>query len=235
MNGSSPLARGTLLGVTDLEAEARLIPARAGNMQTLIRTSTCSSAHPRSRGEHKKRLRVWWTLSRLIPARAGNIHPRRSPPSTRTAHPRSRGEHVCILLHLMVPVGSSPLARGTFSEHEDEVRARRLIPARAGNIPQLILHGTSDAAHPRSRGEHLGLVGVQRDPCGSSPLARGTWAYDLAEKIHERLIPARAGNIIFCVTCIMWKTAHPRSRGEHPKSSAPASCCAGSSPLARGT
>ncbi len=51
--GSSPLARGTLLGVTDLEAEARLIPARAGNIPTSGVLSAGQPAHPRSRGEHR--------------------------------------------------------------------------------------------------------------------------------------------------------------------------------------
>ena len=51
--GSSPLARGTLLGVTDLEAEARLIPARAGNIPTSGVLSAGQPAHPRSRGEHQ--------------------------------------------------------------------------------------------------------------------------------------------------------------------------------------
>ena len=49
------------------------------------------------------------------------------------AHPRSRGEHLQLDQLRTLTRGSSPLARGTLSAHEDEVRARRLIPARAGN------------------------------------------------------------------------------------------------------
>ena len=51
--------------------------------------------------------------------------------------------------------GSSPLARGTYRRAAQLVGRERLIPARAGNM-----RGTShgeywQAAHPRSRGEHL--------------------------------------------------------------------------------
>ena len=50
---------------------------------------------------------------RLIPARAGNILSLRRERTSFAAHPRSRGEHLQPPLKLLVPVGSSPLARGT--------------------------------------------------------------------------------------------------------------------------
>ena len=90
--GSSPLARGTPIRQPLSPLAVRLIPARAGNTELVSRSSTASSAHPRSRGEHTLMfLTADRTLgssplargtpegvvgviytSRLIPARAGN-------------------------------------------------------------------------------------------------------------------------------------------------------------------
>ena len=90
-------------------------------------------------------------------------------------------------------------------------------------------------AHPRSRGEHLcnSFTGASRS--GSSPLARGTQRGGLLEWLRFGLIPARAGNTIGYVRCVLSGRAHPRSRGEHvmPKVRRPVTL--GSSPLARGT
>ena len=90
-------------------------------------------------------------------------------------------------------------------------------------------------AHPRSRGEHVihhwGVDGQR----GSSPLARGTPAIELATNYVTRLIPARAGNT-GVVNAIRWiGEAHPRSRGEHMTAIYQDGKIHGSSPLARGT
>ena len=50
--GSSPLARGTFLGVFSVIIEFRLIPARAGNIMNVQFSPGALTAHPRSRGEH---------------------------------------------------------------------------------------------------------------------------------------------------------------------------------------
>ena len=91
-----------------------LIPARAGNTESLIEVTEDSGAHPRSRGEHKyqvpdshpepgssplargtrKRNATQSFLSGLIPARAGNTSGSLWDRVTTEAHPRSRGEHV---------------------------------------------------------------------------------------------------------------------------------------------
>ena len=90
--GSSPLARGTLLGDCSSIPPTRLIPARAGNTERFNRGGVSCSAHPRSRGEHRSvghtgaghygssplargtplMNHVRGVPSRLIPARAGN-------------------------------------------------------------------------------------------------------------------------------------------------------------------
>ena len=53
--------------------------------------------------------------------------------------------------------------------------------------------------------------------------------------VHERLIPARAGNTSEPPRKLGATPAHPRSRGEHFSPTTNAYPSAGSSPLARGT
>ena len=151
-----------------------LIPARAGNTWLAESPRSPGRAHPRSRGEHRTRKRLYRKSSGssplargthpcvsrpnsspgLIPARAGNTT--RSPRSgTRYgAHPRSRGEHILARLAPYDVKGSSPLARGTHLRHNNTASSRGLIPARAGNTPARICVRLLGWAHPRSRGEH---------------------------------------------------------------------------------
>ena len=152
--GSSPLARGTSNLVRKEEKMLRLIPARAGNMPVASAHSDGSSAHPRSRGEHRVKISYASVPAgssplargtfvklvtpagpaRLIPARAGNIIVSPTSNATPKAHPRSRGEHCALALSWPCSSGSSPLARGTFKN--------------------AFQNGIIPLAHPRSRGEH---------------------------------------------------------------------------------
>ena len=114
--GSSPLAQGIsrLLGIGLWVV--RLTPARAGNMPAGVFLVLRPSAHPRSRGEHESPS-TWIRVSlRLIPARAGNISCSPNRRAARSAHPRSRGEHFEYSAPDDCDIGSSPLARGTYSE-----------------------------------------------------------------------------------------------------------------------
>ena len=155
---------------------------------------TGSAAHPRSRGEHTSYASAPALSSgssplargtcslisrlipcaRLIPARAGNILLWLILVRSGSAHPRSRGEHTANIAMGCLPFGSSPLARGTLhTERLTHVRFR-LIPARAGNIGGHQSFAWPVAAHPRSRGEHIGYLCEGFGDFGSSPLARGT-------------------------------------------------------------
>ena len=131
--------------------------------------------------------------------------------------------------------GSSPLARGTFTLQENTEAAKRLIPARAGNIRVRSTQDSPDSAHPRSRGEHFVGCCPISSLHGSSPLARGTFGDNLTQPYRVRLIPARAGNIRPSKTSTLRSPAHPRSRGEHGAVELTPWAGAGSSPLARGT
>ena len=160
-------------------------------------------AHPRSRGEHFMPLlpvRCWLGSSPLargtqrstgerqrvvglIPARAGNTEYQSSDHRNTRAHPRSRGEHErCAPITSSKP-GSSPLARGTPTLALEWVRPSGLIPARAGNTPRHSLPEARTGAHPRSRGEHALKGSSHQGYWGSSPLARGTLAGCLSQKL----------------------------------------------------
>ena len=131
--------------------------------------------------------------------------------------------------------GSSPLARGARVSCAGIPVTERLIPARAGNTTGQWFQCQSSSAHPRSRGEHLISSVNLRDFPGSSPLARGTPESRRKRLRRTRLIPARAGNTHCGHGESSQRSAHPRSRGEHPLQNLLKMLIIGSSPLARGT
>ena len=89
-------------------------------------------------------------------------------------------------------------------------------------------------AHPRSRGENRGRVGIRIRRCGSSPLTRGKRHRCGRGCAPRWLIPAHAGKTLGrqLPPVIFW--AHPRSRGENFTSRTRPACGTGSSPLTRG-
>ena len=69
---------------------------------------------------------------------------------------------------------------------------------------------------------------------GSSPLTRGKRSAPPTRKIQPRLIPAHAGKTRAGSFCPGLLAAHPRSRGENPKTRSDRLLDPGSSPLTRG-
>ena len=139
-------------------------------------------AHPRSRGEHGAGSETLPPVPgssplargtrscrppcrpsvRLIPARAGNTTHFLFSPLQPWAHPRSRGEHDTRLPVRGIEEGSSPLARGTPNTYGVKPSYVGLIPARAGNTRATSTSPPKNRAHPRSRGEHQGNPGGER-------------------------------------------------------------------------
>ena len=192
--GSSPPVRGAHTVCPIPRRPAGLIPARAGSTAAICSSVTCSGAHPRPCGEHKRT--AWNHATRagssppvrgalifsvvtdnpigLIPARAGSTTPRPSASPASRAHPRPCGEHRWKMRARVRGMGSSPLARGTQQSLSLAVPAPGLIPARAGNTRGESVQVIPGGAHPRSRGEHCKHTRPRCVPGGSSPLARGT-------------------------------------------------------------
>ena len=89
-------------------------------------------------------------------------------------------------------------------------------------------------AHPRSRGENLGVSMGALTVMGSSPLTRGKPDWRTRSRCWARLIPAHAGKTVSpsSISSLLW--AHPRSRGENRCERVREDARLGSSPLTRG-
>ena len=131
--GLSPLARGTRLRLVDEIAQRRFIPAGAGNTMVGAAAMNWKAVYPRWRGEHIctwDRGPIVFGLSplargthyvsldamasdRFIPAGAGNTSFVLNPRHQQAVYPRWRGEHKQASSCAYVPIGLSPLARGT--------------------------------------------------------------------------------------------------------------------------
>ncbi len=154
VNGSSPLARGTLVAGFYFADRSRFIPARAGNTQPPGLLSIPPPVHPRSRGEH------FAVLDETAPVGGSS--------------PLARGTHGCRADRRRTRRFIPARAGNTNTSLVVSRSGPRFIPARAGNTYFDVATAASITVHPRSRGEHkwLGAQGGSR--IGSSPLARGT-------------------------------------------------------------
>ena len=233
--GSSPRSRGTRVATWSRSPTGRFIPALAGNTLKDQIQEMGLAVHPRARGEHVviqgfavddsgSSPRSRGTLgrtgtappgTRFIPALAGNTFAflRRNAPGT--VHPRARGEHASYLSKYMLKAGSSPRSRGTRQLRNTPPRARRFIPALAGNTRPRSTFPPSLPVHPRARGEHLLTTGLACYLGGSSPRSRGTPPCPIQQALRRRFIPALAGNTPSSSLRRSCQSVHPRARGEH--------------------
>ena len=255
MVGSSPRGRGTRAAELREEAQARVIPAWAGNTVPTASLICRISGHPRVGGEHpivynapevhygsSPRGRGTQAqpvdgppLVRVIPAWAGNTCAGANGCSRSSGHPRVGGEHLWRRSTTGVGSGSSPRGRGTRRPPFSRWWAARVIPAWAGNTGLRVGVIGLETGHPRVGGEH----GPQRptdDPhLGSSPRGRGTRCSILPVPTIHRVIPAWAGNTRATVRPVMIEPGHPRVGGEHISSVMSSLFMPGSSPRGRGT
>ena len=252
--GSSPLARGLLVGEVLTIKDIRIIPARAGFTIIASTVDLELPDHPRSRGVyvlstallrqlggssplarglHKNRLRKI-SLMRIIPARAGFTPGTASGSGTWRDHPRSRGVYDNNHTITLAENGSSPLARGLPNLLMLARIVLRIIPARAGFTRQEKRGEEYPGDHPRSRGVYPRMLNSSRRRNGSSPLARGLQIVaNLPQKI-SRIIPARAGFTASPSPVSLLPPDHPRSRGVYNMLLKVLYSLLGSSPLARG-
>ena len=253
-NGSSPLTRGALRFRPRAPLLLGLIPAHAGSTNVAAAHQGADWAHPRSRGEHLRGLRLLLRLrgsspltrgallnreersraGRLIPAHAGSTLVRLRMTLVPRAHPRSRGEHVDGLTLADEVLGSSPLTRGARCGCGCGAYSPGLIPAHAGSTRTLSMKWVGLRAHPRSRGEHRPYHVLSNGQKGSSPLTRGARGLHRVQDHQQRLIPAHAGSTLSSGPRNSSFRAHPRSRGEHQPARTQQNTSLGSSPLTRG-
>ena len=170
----------------------------------------------------------------IIPARAGFTGLGPADGARAADHPRSRGVYLRGRRALVSGAGSSPLARGLLDPSPEQLRAGRIIPARAGFTCCSPLSRTRPADHPRSRGFYSWPATGGRTRRGSSPLARGLRRPRRPGQVLPRIIPARAGFTRRSARRSGRREDHPRSRGVYRFQAAWAAWAAGSSPLARG-
>ena len=130
--------------------------------------------------------------------------------------------------------GSSPLTRGKPRPPRVGLGISRLIPAHAGKTWSPRAPTTATWAHPRSRGENLGMSHATERSTGSSPLTRGKRYRGCRRFRAWRLIPAHAGKTGLRREGVIRSWAHPRSRGENQAGRRSGRLQLGSSPLTRG-
>lgn len=130
--------------------------------------------------------------------------------------------------------GSSPLARGKRRAELLPPPALRLIPAHAGTMDRWQILRFAVAAHPRSRGDHIPLVGDDNAVKGSSPLTRGTHEPTDVLLRPLWLIPAHAGTTRLRAVPCSRTWAPPRTRGDDAVMRKAACLASGSSPHTRG-
>ena len=153
IGGSSPRVRGTQCLLDTVNADRRIIPARAGNAPAAGAADGSATDHPRACGERwsvtlyrglspgssprvrgtRRRYPPARLFIRIIPARAGNAPTTRRPPGRGPDHPRACGERSDFAPRFVTYDGSSPRVRGTRRRRPPDFETRRIIPARAGN------------------------------------------------------------------------------------------------------
>ena len=129
---------------------------------------------------------------------------------SRKDHPRSRGVYGNGAVIAGRLDGSSPLARGLLRFCGRLPDGSGIIPARAGFTNDFKSKVITAQDHPRSRGVYPITRMAPSGIVGSSPLARGLPAYNIAGNNIARIIPARAG------FTIVYRSAMTRTPGSSP-------------------
>ena len=186
-----------------------------------------------TRGKHLLTLHAE-CLERLIPAHAGKTSHRRRLQHSCRAHPRSRGENRLPAHSVHPSRGSSPLTRGKHDPGGAPARRARLIPAHAGKTGSATTACPPSRVHPSSRGENVRALAFVVPMVGLSPLTRGKPLMRGDSRSSARLIPAHTGKTRPRRRRHSARRAHPRSRGENPKTRSDRLLDPGSSPLTRG-
>ena len=253
--GSSPRVRGTGCSPCSQKVRSRFIPACAGNSPDWPITGIVPAVHPRVCGEQEPpavlvpgrvgsspRVRGTVTIDcqcsramRFIPACAGNRRSFCGKWALVAVHPRVCGEQCSARRSSSLAAGSSPRVRGTVLILIQPVFYGRFIPACAGNRRQRQESPVPSPVHPRVCGEQEREPEPSFPATGSSPRVRGTVERGGLQLVHDRFIPACAGNRFTISDNSKPWSVHPRVCGEQVIRSIRFSSPHGSSPRVRGT
>ena len=180
--GSSPRVRGTPRTNRPHNLMPGIIPACAGNTQSLLLFG-CRIVDAEVVDEFG-----------IIPACAGNTHCMTPTSAVSWDHPRVCGEHVITSANKAEASGSSPRVRGTLRIVRRFSTCQGIIPACAGNTGRSSCAAPGLGDHPRVCGEHIALVPAEPVVVGSSPRVRGTQFSTGLSTENTGIIPACAGN-----------------------------------------
>ena len=152
----------------------------------------------------------------------------------RIGHPHACNEHLALSGMSTIAWCSSPRMRGAPCFAIANLLLGGIIPAYAGSTLRKDGHHERNRDHPRVRGEHHALMTASRKPSGSSTRTRGAPRVLRQGKPRGGIIPAYAGSTPRDGLIHVLAGDHPRVRGEHCETQAPALEMTGSSPRTRG-
>ena len=253
-SGSSPRVRGKPRRTQRARRARRIIPARAGQTYRMDTITGRQSDHPRACGANPglEGPRAWYYGSsprvrgkpmpvtnvdwetRIIPARAGQTQSVNGHHDYSQDHPRACGANGFVPAFSGVTSGSSPRVRGKQQCGGDFGRARRIIPARAGQTRIGTMPSPAYPDHPRACGANVCRLSGGVCVIGSSPRVRGKPSKGVPSALGDRIIPARAGQTICCDCCHTGEPDHPRACGANRKNCPNFDVATGSSPRVRG-
>ena len=252
--GSSPRVRGKRFADHIVRGPVRIIPARAGQTQSMSMALSYMPDHPRACGAncilmpymsmlHGSSPRVRgkptivnqsFTKSRIIPARAGQTRPLAVCSTVVADHPRACGANDVSPRDGGASDGSSPRVRGKLEHAVGDTAQIRIIPARAGQTSGWRGSRRFRPDHPRACGANDAMLRLISRPLGSSPRVRGKHHRYARLRVHERIIPARAGQTSQPLRPLGFRPDHPRACGANICSPLATASSAGSSPRVRG-
>ena len=138
-------------------------------------------------------------------------------------------------LGVKLPLGISPLTRGSPTKTPTRNRSRGSIPAHAGQPRSTDSALPGARVHPRSRGAAGPLLGVRFSDRGPSPLTRGSQVIGSNFCDIHGSIPAHAGQPPPRCRSGLIERVHPRSRGAADRPEPSQWSRMGPSPLTRGS
>ena len=231
--GSSPRMRGKPVRSRRLRARRRIIPAHAGQTNSVPAKRSSHADHPRACGANvmvpsacmlmvgsSPRMRgkrhppsPCNPVMRIIPAHAGQTVSNSSRTSARSDHPRACGANPALSVMTAAPAGSSPRMRGKLGFGFDSFRQRRIIPAHAGQTSRTPTPTPTVSDHPRACGANAAAGRIRTLRRGSSPRMRGKQGGRRKLEREIRIIPAHAGQTAPARDATSRSSDHPRACG----------------------